>query len=276
MKRLLLASTALVFGGQASAADLPAMPVKAPIAAPAPFSWTSCYIGGHVGAGWGRKDFSDPGFTTPFGTFQNFAPPGSSVAVDVGAGFLGGGQVGCDYQFASNWVIGLAGDFSWANINGQATDPFFTGKNGNPITLNSKTDQLATATARLGYAWDHFLLYGKGGAAWAHDKYSIQNLISFGPPFCFSGTFIACNPAGSETRTGWTAGAGIEWAFTNNWSALVEFDYYGLGNKGVSFFDPNAGVGGTSGLVNVKQNIEALKFGINYRFGWAGPVTARY
>jgi outer membrane immunogenic protein len=270
MKRLLLASTALVFGGPVFAAD---MPVKAPpIVAPAPFSWTSCYVGGHVGAGWSHDAFSDPGYATPFGTFQNFAPAGSSIDVNGHAGALGGVQVGCDYQFATNWVIGLAGDFSWANINGQATDPFFAGKNGNPITLSSKTDQLATATARLGYAWDHFLLYGKGGAAWAHDKYSIQNLISFGPPFCFTGTFIACNPTGTETRPGWTAGAGIEWAFTNNWSALVEYDYYGLGNKGVSLFDPNAGVGGTTGLVNVKQNIEALKFGINYRFGWAGPA----
>jgi len=272
MKKLLLAGTALAFGGHALAADLP---LKAPMVAPVPFSWTGCYVGGHVGAGWGRKDFSDPGFTTAFGTFQNFAPAGSSIADDV-QGIAAGGQVGCDYQFANNWVIGLAGDFSWANINGQTTDPFFTGKNGNPITLNAKTNELATATARLGYAWDHFLVYGKGGAAWAHDKYSVQNLVSFGSPFCFVGTFIACNPTGTETRTGWTAGAGIEWAFANNWSALLEFDYYGLGNKSVSLFDPNAGTGGTSGLVNVRQNIEVLKFGINYHFGWVGPVTARY
>ena len=272
MKRLLLAGTALAFGGHAMAADLP---VKAPVKAPAPFSWTGCYVGGHVGAGWGRKEFSDPGFVGGGGTInQNFAPAGESIPFDVGAGFLGGAQIGCDYQFAPNWVFGAEGDFSWTNLNGQATDPFFLGKHNNPIGLTSKTDQLATATARLGYAFDHYLLYAKGGAAWAHDSYSLQNLVSFGPGLCAAAGvgFIACNPTGTETRLGWTVGFGFEWAFASNWSALVEFDHYAMGSRTISFFDPNAGGAGGGGHtepVDVRQRIEAVKFGINYHFGWA-------
>jgi outer membrane immunogenic protein len=263
MKRLLLATTALALGGQALAAGVPA---KRPVMAPAPFSWTGCYVGGHAGAGWSRNEFSDPGHLIGGAPAQNFAPPGGSIPIEAGPKLLGGAQGGCDYQLASNWVFGAEGDFSWTSLNGQATDPFFAGKNGNPITLTSSTNQLATATARLGYAWDHYLLYGKGGAAWTHDSYSIQNLVSFGGPNC-GAIGSACNPTGSETRLGWIAGFGFEWAFAQSWSALIEFDHYGMGSRSVSFFEPTALPSGITNLVDVKQGIEAVKFGINYRLG---------
>jgi outer membrane immunogenic protein len=266
MKRLLLASTALAIGGQAFAAD---MAVKAPPVAAAPFSWTGCYVGGHLGVGSSREKFSDPGYTFSGVPRSNFAPPGGSIAVNSAANGLAGTQVGCDDQFATHWVLGLAGDFSWAGITGQATDPFFTGKSGNPITLVSKTDELATVTGRLGYAWDRFTVYGKGGAAWAQDKDTIQNLVSLNNFLCVSGGFVACNPTGNDTRIGWTAGVGFEWALTDYWSAMVEYDHYGFGTKGVSLFDPAAGVriGGVAILANVSEGIDAVKVGINYRFG---------
>jgi outer membrane immunogenic protein len=249
----LLASTALTIGGEASAAD---MALKAPAAAaPAPFTWTSCYIGAHAGVGWGRTTYSDP--TTNF----NLGPQGQTIGVTDHAGALGGGQVGCDYEFANNWVVGAAGDFSWADIEGQGSDPFFTGKGGSPAILQSKTDFLATATGRLGYAFDHLLIYGKGGAAWAHDKYNLQNFAILGN-FCTN--FAACNGSGSETAFGWTAGGGVEWAFANNWSALAEFDYYRFGTKTVTFNVPNNG--GVPVPVNIGEHVEAVKVGINYRF----------
>src|ERR1700694_705256 len=282
MKKFLLASSALVVCGQVFAADLPArMPVKAPVVAAVPYSWTGCYVGGHVGAGWDRTNFSDPGTVAApsFGVTpsrqQNIAPLGTSIGVNGGAGVLGGVQAGCYYQFANHWVIGLAGDFSWADIHGLGNDPFFAGKNrNNPITLTTRTDRLATVTGRVGYAWDHFLLYGKGGAAWAHDAYSVQNLVALNGNFCINGTFVACNPTGSTDRVGWTVGAGFEWAFRNNWSAMVEYDHYGFGGKGVSFTDPNAV--NQVALLNVKQDIDVVKVGINYRFWSPGPAGARY
>jgi outer membrane immunogenic protein len=259
MKKLLLASTMLTLAGPALAADLPKkMPVKAPppVVAPVPyFTWTGCYLGGHAGVSWGRKDFSEPDTTR--------------------AGFLGGGQAGCNYQFAQNWVLGIEGDFSWAHIQGEAIDPFFSGKNHAPITLHARTNWLADVTGRLGYTWNRWMLYGKGGVAWAHDKYEIDNVVfSDGQQSCFLG--CNTNVAGSETRTGWIAGVGLEWAFWNNWSAKIEFDHYDFGTKRVILFDP---VHDFSVPADVKQRIEAVKFGINYRFGWGktpAPVIAKY
>lgn len=252
MKRLLLAGTALAFSGTAFAADLPArMPMKAPLVATTPYSWTGCYVGAHAGAGWGRTEFGDP-------VGSLIAPAGGSVDVDSKAGFLGGGQVGCDYQFATNWVIGLAGDFSWADIDGQTDDPFFGGKNPTlPRTLRSHTDFLASATGRIGYAWNHYLLYAKGGAAWAHNKYEVDNYNCF--------IFTSCYSSASETRSGWTAGGGIEWAFAPHWSVLIEYDHYGFGTKTLTFVDPNVPTGPSN--FTVRPDIDLVKVGINYRFG---------
>jgi outer membrane immunogenic protein len=263
MKRLLLAGTVLAFGGQAWAA---------PAAAPVPFVWTGCYVGGHAGIGSGYHEFSDPGHPVGNSVAQNFAPPGGAIGFDTPYRFLGGAQVGCDLQFATNWVFGVAGDVSWTSLNGQTTDPYFNGKNGNPITLTSKTDELATATGRLGYAWEHYMLYGKGGAAWSRDSYTIQNLVDFGGSNCSNGgfpSFVGCNATGSETRLGWVAGFGFEWAFAKSWSALLEFDHYGMGSRSVPFFVPNAGPNGVTNLVDIKQRFDVIKLGINYRLGWA-------
>jgi outer membrane immunogenic protein len=233
------------------------------------FTWTGCYIGGQIGGGWGRKDFSD---IDPPPLVSFFIGDGSgpkSLRVDT-SGFLGGGQVGCDYQFAPNWVVGVEADFSGADIKGNVVDPFFPNK-----TLHARTDFLATATGRLGWAWDRLLIYIKGGAAWAHDKYDAFE------PFA---TTVQCEaPApctynASETRTGWTVGIGLEWAFWNNWSAVLEYDLYGFGNRDLFFTCTNgAGFCGLRGPVTVKQDINAVKFGINYRFNWGkAPVVARY
>ena len=143
----------------------------------------------------------------------------SSLDVDTD-GFLGGGQIGCDYQFATNWVIGVEGNFSWANISGSSSPPAFIGTE----TFDAKTDWLASVTGRLGYAWDRWLLYAKGGAAWAHDKYNITTYL---------GTW-----ATSETRSGWTVGGGLEWAFANNWSAKLEYQFYDFGNRDLTLRQP--------------------------------------
>ncbi len=276
MKRLLLATTAVMIGGQACGADL-RLPVKAPAAPVSAFSWTGCSLGVHVGAGWGRSTFSDP-------NSPNFliAPPGGEIEVDQGSGALGGVHVGCDYQFASHWVAGIGGDFSWANIEGHATDPFFGGKFNAPITLTAKTDSVATATARLGYAFDRLMFYGKGGAAWSRNTYGVQNAVSWGGPFpnvCVvpSGlafVFIACNPSGTDTRAGWTVGLGFEWAFAGNWTAGVEFDHYDFGTRTVTLTDPNVfvtpGFNSTSAPLNIRQTMDTAKVTLSYRFGWWG------
>ena len=244
------------------------MPLKAPPTA-VPYTWTGCYVGAHVGLGWDRSTFTDPGNTSGLGLapFQIIAPRGSSIGVKGGPGVVGGFQGGCDYQFTSNWVVGIGGDFAWSDdIRGALNDPFFVGKNGLPIPLNTKTDRIASLTGRVGYAWDHFLLYGKGGAAWAHNNYSIQNSTC---------TFFTCNNiAGSTDRTGWTVGVGLEWAFADHWSAMIEYDHFGFGNRGVSFTGP--ALAPQSDIFNIRQDVDIVKIGVNYRFGLGGPVVARY
>lgn len=280
MKHLLLATTAIALVSPSFAAD---MPVKAPVAAPRPFSWSSCYLGGNMGTGWGRArltDTSTGNFFFP--TTGNFAPTGSSVGINS-VGGIGGGQIGCDYQFANNWVIGLAGDFSFANIQNEVADPFFTGKvpggGSSFIQLKDQTQWLASATARLGYAFDHVLLYGKGGAAWSRNRYTIENLQSWGPTFGFCGTTGAggiitavspCNPTGASTLSGWTAGGGIEWAVTDHWSAGVEYDHYGFGTKTVTLVDPTTLFANPAVGVPVRQQIDTVKITVNYRFNVFG------
>jgi len=190
MKKILLASSALVMAGSAFAADI-RMPIKAQVAAPVPYSWTGCYIGAQVGYGWGNKNFSDP-------TGTGFAPAGSVTRDNIRGG-LAGGQIGCNYQFAGNWVVGVEGEYAWANIKGDTlADPFFSGKN---TAFSSKTDALASVTGRVGYAFDRVLLYAKGGAAWARDQYHIT-LPGVPPPLPGVGFQRHRDPAGLDHRRG--------------------------------------------------------------------------
>jgi len=257
MKKLLLAGiagVAFVAGAPAHAADLGRRPAYAPppVVAPVPiFSWSGCYIGGHIGGGWARKSVS-----------ASELAPGISFAGNT-IGFLGGGQVGCNYQFAPNWVIGIEGDGSAADIKGEATTTVL----GITGTARAKTDWLASVTGRLGWAAGPWLIYAKGGVAWAGDKYSADIPV-------FDEHIEA-----SETRTGWTVGGGVEWAFWNNWSAKLEYDFYDFGTRSVAFTGTIGGIPEVVPGIDIKQRLNAVKFGINYRFDWGkgkAPVVARY
>ena len=131
---------------------------------------------------------------------------------------------------------------------------------GNPDTalVQAKTDFLTSVTARIGYAFDNVLLYGKGGVAMAGDRYDVSRLIRR-HPFGFQGWKIAI---------GWTAGGGVEWAFSPHWSASIEYDYYGFGHRDIAMSDPtNAFLGN----VDVRQNIQVVKVGLNFHIwghGW--------
>jgi outer membrane immunogenic protein len=286
MKKFLLLSSAIVAAGPALAADLP---VKAPpIAAAVPYTWTGCHVGGHVGGAWDRTTYSDPGTLAPpfFGgapvLTQNFANPGQSFSANSQGAFLGGVQAGCDYEFASHWVIGIGGDVSWTNLNSLTNDPFFGGKNNAPVRFSARTDEIATLTGRVGYAWDRVLVYGKGGAAYAHDRYAQNNSAAINNAFLgcnngiAGGPFVGCNTAGSADRWGWTAGVGVEWAFATNWSAMIEYDHYGFDTRTLSMNVLNNSVPVIAANLNVRHDIDTIKVGINYRFWSPGPVVARY
>ena len=243
MKKLLLASAAMLalFGGTASAADLS---VKQPVyRAPPPvyvFSWTGCYVGGNVGGVWIRKDET---LTTAFGP----ALAGTNFGSHDADSFLGGVQAGCNYQ-VGGWVFGIQGDYDWTDASGSHVNSFFP-----TWTDSSKTKSLASVTGRVGYAWDRLLGYVKGGGAWERDDYTIT------APFGIA--------TASETRGGWTVGVGLEYAFTNWLTGFVEYDYYGFGTRTNAFVTP----AGTPFSIDIKENKNVVKVGLNWKFGGFGP-----
>src|SRR5919198_1283466 len=103
------------------------------------------------------------------------APPPTPVYFSWTGCYVGGVQGGCDYQFAGGWVIGVAGDYAWTDASGSHFSPLFPG-----AVNHTKVDSLASVTGRIGYAWDRFLGYAKGGGAWARDKYDFIDGVLIG------------------------------------------------------------------------------------------------
>lgn len=220
---ILAASGIALSATAASAADLGRAPVyKAPPApAPVAYNWAGFYVGGHLGYGWG----TDSADATALGA--------GAGDVDVD-GFLAGAQLGYNWQ-AGAFVFGLEGDWSWTNGDGDVA----TGLG----TFTAERNWYATATARVGYAWDNWLWYVKGGAAWADTDYTLVS------PFIPGGIATA-----GDTRSGWTVGTGVEWALGPQWSAKLEYNYLDFGD------DTFAGV-------NYDSENHLVKVGLNYRFG---------
>jgi outer membrane immunogenic protein len=248
MKTIMIGGAALsLLTVSAFGADLGGPPPLYPW--PAPFTWTGCYGGLNAGGSWGQKDLTDSS-----GILSATLTPGTTANLGI-TGYMLGAQLGCDYQFAPSWVLGIEASASGGNIGGTTNFPTPAAA-GDTTTFHETTDFLASVTGRVGYAWDRWLVYAKGGVAWAGDRYSA---------FDSAQTY---NFAGVETRTGWTAGAGIEWALWQDWSVRLEYDYYGFGQANVNFIDSTIAI--TSGFENIKQNIQVVKLGVNFH-AYAGP-----
>jgi outer membrane immunogenic protein len=242
MKKFLLATVALVALGAtvpALAADLGARApyTKAPVYAAPIYNWTGFYIGGHVGGA--------------FSSDNNFN--GLTTGNNSNGRFLGGLQVGADYQFAPNWVLGVEGQYSWlASGNLGAVFP-------GGFAYNNNQRGLGSVTGRVGYTWGPGLLYVKGGYAYSDNSESVT----------FGGVPVAFAINGNH-RDGYTVGAGLEYMFAQNWSAKIEYQYYNFGSA--NFVTPAALVP----FGNFTTDDHTVKAGINYRFNWGGPVVAKY
>ena len=244
---------ALMCALPALAADLP---VKAMPLPQAVYNWTGFYVGGHVGYGKGMKDLLN-----------------SSFDYQV-QGFLGGGQVGYNQQ-VGNVVFGIEADASWGNIKGDQTLNLGGALIGFTQTGVASTtiDGLATLTGRLGLAQDRWLVYVKGGAAWAHERHNLAISLSAVAPPAGTQTLTA---NGSEDRLGYVFGIGSEWAFWGNWSFKSEYNYVHLGNKEVRLTGSQTTAGVTTPFttdLDIQQSLHLAKFGVNYRFGPEAPQT---
>jgi outer membrane immunogenic protein len=247
------AALAMIMAGPAVAADMP-LPETTPFAAR--FNWTSCYLGGHLGGGFARKDLTDPVQLVQ----DSFLGPGSTNGITTVSpspgGVVIGGQIGCDYQFASSWVVGIEGAASASTMKNTRTVGLPLGPD--TALVKASTDFLPSVTMRVGYAVDNVLLYAKGGVALAGDKYNVIGSFA-GTPFAFEGL---------DLRLGWTAGGGVDWAFSRHWSANIEYDYYRFGHGGVLMSDP---INAFAGIVDVKQSVQVVKVGLNFHIwgpGW--------
>jgi outer membrane immunogenic protein len=220
-KTLLLLAMFSAAAGSAQAAD---MPVKAPVYV-APFTWTGVYLGINAGYGKGTSD-GDAYCTTPAGVVSGTGcSPAQSGGLTPSGGFVGG-QIGANYQ-TGMFVWGVESDIQVSHINDSNTltvpccIPTFTGANGF-LTRAQNLDWFGTVRGRLGLAiWDRTLVYGTAGLMYGEEVVN-SNLVF--PTVGYQAT-------SSGTHSGWTAGGGIEYAFTNNISAKLEGLYYNLGTE---------------------------------------------
>jgi outer membrane immunogenic protein len=240
---------ALIGGSiSANAADLS---VKAPPPAPPPlppaFTWSGFYIGGNLGAAWGQGNVTD--------AFTGLTFSGTSNAV-----FVGGGQVGFNYQ-VSNIVLGIEGDFDWAGNNNNNGTGVVVGGLGHGHTFAASVNHgsIATLTGRLGVAWDRVLFYGKAGGAWlGNNGFTVADLT----------TGASLSGTNSNSTTGWTAGVGLEWAFAYNWTARVEYDFAALGNRTFAVSTASPVLPGD--VFTTSSNVQMFTVGVNYLFNFGG------
>lgn len=251
------------------------MPEKAPplpLKAKAPpvveaVNWTGFYVGGFGGATQGTAHW---GYS------------GGSTDPHV-AGYLFGGDAGYNYQ-TGNYVVGVEAELGTTKTRGgNACGPMSS--TGNPfaapptpivesgmyqMTCNASINWLATATARVGYAWDRALFYVKAGGAWTDEQFAATCNYGAWNTNNGAGGFHCTNPAvafsngfsAKTDRGGWILGWGTEYALTSHWSAKGEADYISFGNRNVVANDPNNG----PTPITVGMHIWEEKVGVNYRF----------
>ena len=306
-KYIIAATVVTTVGGTAFAADLPSRKSAPVLVAPAPImTWTGFYVGLNAGYGWsadpstrltGGNAFVNPGLA---GAFVNVplaaALSASGVAPASKGGFIGGGQVGFNYQMSPSLLVGLEADIQGVfagSSNGSIVNAIPIAAPPGPagrldisnIATTSKLGYLATVRGRFGLlATPSLLVYATGGLAFGQASASaaiVQTVTNPpGPPI--QPTFGAAST--SATRLGWALGAGGEWKFAANWSAKLEYLYYDLGSLTNNVVLTQFGPPGpalqsiTVSQARTRVNGHIVRAGLNYHFNCcsAAPVVAKY
>jgi len=268
MEKILLGVAGSIVLGAAApalAADLPArIATKAPIAVPSPvYDWSGFYIGLNGGGGSARSCWD---LTNVQGVSSTPEPEGCHNAT----GGTVGGQIGYRWQ-ATNWVFGVEAQGNWADFKGSRTDDVEivqVGASTQAAGDRSKVDAFGLFTGQVGYTFNNVLLYAKGGAAVAGDKYS--NFFTVTNPLGSAGQDFA---SASVTRWGGTVGAGVEFGFAPRWSVAVEYDHLFMGSRDVqlNFVSPGSGL---STINHIRQNVDIGTVRVNYGFG--GPAVGKF
>jgi outer membrane immunogenic protein len=292
MKKFFLTTVALgLLGLPAMAADMaPAPYYKAP-PVPVPVCiWCGFYIGANAGYAWSEDNSVSSVGSLPF--ISAGIAPATGPAVVAGAtsnipvgkanGFIGGGQVGYNFQYSS-FVYGIEADIQGLSGRSSGTTATAVGIAGFAATANTSlqaTDSvrwLGTVRGRLGYTvTPSLLLYGTGGLAYG----GADSSVAIGQQLTGPEATGATGPYGSavsisSTRIGWTAGGGAEWLFSRNWTAKLEYLHYDLGSASYSGSMTNRAVGvapvGTplytvATAYSTKFTGDIVRVGVNYKF----------
>ena len=259
-----LAASTLV-AGLAQAADLPRRNAPAPYIAPAPlFTWTGFYVGANAGYAFGNDAKTTTVGTPAFVALgPNFVPGSLNTKAN---GFIGGGQVGYNYQYG-NLVYGIEADIDYVDQKKSAS---FTGPGfilGSQLRTSAKTelDYLGTVRARIGFVpMDRWMIYATGGLAYADVKTSGSVVAIAAPGIAWAGSK-------SDVKAGFAVGGGAEYAFTNNLTVKAEYLYYDLGNRttnaiGNANVRAIAALNGVDYISRTKTNGSIVRAGINYKF----------
>lgn len=255
------AAAAMAVAAPAGAADLPAgppAPAYLPAYRPAIYDWTGVYFGGSLGLAVLQD--------TATQTATVLQPAGTQTKLQT-AGELFGAQIGVNYQLTP-WVIGVEGWSSRAimSVSNNALT-IFTPVFGITERATSGPRWYSTATARFGYAIQDLLLYAKGGAAWMSVDY-IQDILTAG--------VLTASQGFRSNRTGYTAGAGLEYGITEHLSGRLEYDFLDFGSQGFIFNGLTVLGAPVAVPISIKSDTHMFLAGINYRFNWSGGGPARY
>jgi outer membrane immunogenic protein len=240
MRKFLLGTvSAVALGGTAMAADLPSRQYAPPPPIIPIFTWTGFYVGVNAGYGWSTNSNSGGVFVPGVG----FVDSGGGND----GGFVGGGQIGYNYQFGA-FVAGIEADIQWADLNrNNNRNAAFFDAAGNAIIVggnnNNNTDWFGTVRPRLGYAFDRALVYITGGLAF------------------------------TDNNAGWTIGGGLEYAFTDHLTAKIEGLYINIDQNnnnsvfGLGLVNTNCGAfGNCLGNNNNNNEFGVVRSGLNYKF----------
>ncbi|WP_114185749.1 outer membrane protein [Microvirga aerophila] len=258
MKKILLSSVALLgLTAGAMAADLPSRRAPAPMIAAVPvFTWTGFYVGANAGYGWQNSE--DNAIFVPAGTFGPGTAGGTiTYADDSGEGFVGGGQIGYNYQMGS-FVFGVEADLQWADLGGSGGTAFVPAgfpASFVPAGTAGGIDWFGTVRARAGVAFGQALVYATGGFAYGgaddnNDRFGLVN--------------------DDDVRTGWTLGGGVEYAFTNNLTLGLEGLWVNLDGDNNETFIGTTGAGATPVFVPGEDDDNEFfvaRAKLNFKFG---------
>ena len=211
------------------------------------FTWTGGYIGANIGYGWAD-------FEQTFDANVIIIGPVSQGFDTDGDGIVGGAQAGFNWQ-AGQFVFGVEADIQAADIEGSASRSFPAGPATLDTELSTEIDWFGTLRGRIGFVpTERLMLYGTGGLAFGETTSSASY---------DAGILGSDSASSSDTRTGWAAGAGAEYAFTDNWTLKLEYLFVDLGEETfLSFEEPNIFEADLTSDVT----LQTVRLGVNYKF----------